>query len=160
MPWKVLGRKWHLSRKGFPPGKKVAWPQETLEELLELLETTATRGVKSPGPGLPNTAAQFLWNNQQVVHLMVRGQRVPWATIQTKRTVGVDLSLHGPAGAFATGRIASLGVKRLIQPASDGRDAVKLRFVNPTDLALGDLAKFLTEHLAAVRESMPEAAAS
>ncbi|HEX6962032.1 MAG TPA: excinuclease ABC subunit A, partial [Lacipirellula sp.] len=160
MPWKVLGRKWHLSRKGFPPGKKVAWPQETLEELLELLESTATRGMKSPGPGLPNNAAQFLWNNQQVIHLMVRGQRVPWATIQTKRTVGVDLSLHGPAGAFATGRIASLGVKRLIQSASDGFDAVKLRFVEPSDLELGDLQAFLAEHLAAVRRATPEAAAS
>ncbi len=24
MPWKVLGQKWHFSRRGFPPGKKVA----------------------------------------------------------------------------------------------------------------------------------------
>jgi hypothetical protein len=91
---------------------------------------------------------------------MIRGQRVPWATIQTKRTVGVDLSLHGPAGAFAIGRIASLGVKRLIQSASDGYDAVKLRFAQPSDLALGDLQAFLTEHLAAVRSSAKEAAAS
>jgi excinuclease ABC subunit A len=160
MPWKVLGRKWHLSRKGFPPGKKVMWPQETLEELLELLESVATRGIKPPGPGLPNNAAQFLWNNQQVIHLMIRGQRAPWATIQTKRTVGVDLSLHGPSGAFATGRIANLGVKRLIQSASEGYDAVKLRFVKPEDLALGNLQAFLAEHLAAVRNAAPEAAAS
>ena len=119
MPWKVLGRKWHLSRKGFPPGKKVAWPQETLEELLELLESTREpkrAGASPPPDGATRTSApQFLWNNQQVIHLMVPGQRVPWATVQTKRTVGVDLSLHGPAGAFATGRIADLGVKRLVQ---------------------------------------------
>ena len=163
MPCKVLGRKWHLSRKGFPPGKKVTWPQETLEELLELLESIASkasRGVNPPGPGATSNAPQFLWNNQQVINLMIRGQRTPWATIQTKRTVGVDLSLHGPAGAFATGRIANLGVKRLVQPASNGFDAVKLRFVNPGDLALGDLATFLAEHLAAVQNSAPEAAAS
>jgi hypothetical protein len=91
---------------------------------------------------------------------MIRGQRVPWATIQTKRTVGVDLSLHGPAGAFATGRIAQLGVKRLIQQGSEGYDAVKLRFIRPEDLTLGDLPKFLAEHLAAVRSAAPEAAAS
>ena len=24
MPWTVLGRKWHLLRKGFPPGKRIA----------------------------------------------------------------------------------------------------------------------------------------
>src|SRR5574341_2249572 len=28
MPWKVLGRKWHLSRKGFPSNKRVAWEPE------------------------------------------------------------------------------------------------------------------------------------
>jgi hypothetical protein len=91
---------------------------------------------------------------------MVRGQRVPWATVQTKRTVGVDLSLHGPAGAFATGRIAQLGVKRLVQPASDGYDAVKLRFVTPADLVRGDLQAFLAEHLTALQTAAPEAAAS
>ena len=37
MPWKVLGQKWHFSRKGFPPGKHVDWPAEVLEELCELL---------------------------------------------------------------------------------------------------------------------------
>ena len=148
MPWKVLGKKWHLARKGFPPGKKVAWPQETLEELLELLESTAAgalNGEASVG------APQFLWNNQQVVHLMIPGQRLPWATVQTKRTVGVDVSLHGPAGAFATGRVAEIGVKQLVQPGSEGYDAVKLRFITPQDLTRGDLQKFLAEHLEAVR---------
>jgi excinuclease ABC subunit A len=172
MPWKVLGRKWHLSRKGFPPGKKIDWPQETLEELLELLESVANGLAPNAESGkrkadqdsafpIPHSAfGQFLWNNQQVIHFMIRGQRVPWATIQTKRTVGVDLSLHGPAGAFATGRIAQLGVKRLIQQGSEGYDAVKLRFIRPEDLTLGDLPKFLAEHLAAVRSAAPEAAAS
>ncbi|WP_428307405.1 excinuclease ABC subunit UvrA [Lacipirellula sp.] len=154
MPWKVLGKKWHLARKGFPPGKKVAWPQETLEELLELLETTAAAGLAAEAAS-PNgdgkTAPQFLWNNQQVVHLMIPGQRIPWATVQTKRTVGVDVSLHGPAGAFATGRVAEIGVKQLIQPGSEGYDAVKLRFITPEDLTRGGLRKFLAEHLEAVR---------
>ncbi len=41
MPWTVLGRKWHLLRKGFPPGKKIAWEAEVLEELLEMLAAAA-----------------------------------------------------------------------------------------------------------------------
>ncbi|RIK88341.1 MAG: excinuclease ABC subunit A [Planctomycetota bacterium] len=161
MPWKVLGRKWHLSRKGFPPGKKVLWPQETLEELLELLESTANqaaRGEGGRGKADDGAAAQFLWNNQQLIHLMAPGERTPWATVQTKRTVGVDLTLNGPAGAFATGRIAEIGVKRLIQPAGDGVDQVKLRFVNPEELHRGGLAAFLAEHLAAVRAASRETA--
>ena len=41
---------------------------EVLEELCELLARIAPDG-------------QFLWNNQQVVHLFVNGQREPWAAI-------------------------------------------------------------------------------
>jgi len=80
MPWKVMGRKWHLSRKGFPPGKKVHWDAEVLEELCELLAETAPQG-------------QFLWNNQQVVHLCVNGPGEPWATIHTKRPATLELVL-------------------------------------------------------------------
>jgi excinuclease ABC subunit A len=146
MPWKVLGRKWHLSRKGFPPGKKIEWPQETLEELLELLESAASRVV-------PDAGKQFLWNNQQLIHLMVPGSRTPWATVHTKRTAGVDLYLNGPSGAFATGRIATLAEKRAVESAGKGVDQVKLRFVAPADLTRGDLAAFLAEHLEAVRSA-------
>ena len=71
MPWKVLGRKWHLARKGFPPGKQPDWPLEVLEDLLEQLGELA--------------GGQFLWNNQQLVHLIVPEQRDPWATVQTKK---------------------------------------------------------------------------
>ncbi|MCC6493187.1 MAG: excinuclease ABC subunit UvrA [Pirellulales bacterium] len=176
MPWKVLGRKWHLSRKGFPPGKKILWPQETLEDLLELLESTASGAAaraesgkrkadsliaipQSAAPNPHSSAAQFLWNNQQLIHLMVPGQRTPWATVQSKRIIGVDLTLNGPSGAFATGRIAEIGVKRLIAPGGDGQDQIKLRFVDPEDLHRGGLAQFLAEHLAAVGAASPQTAA-
>ena len=139
MPWKVLGRKWHLARKGFPPGKKAAWPIELLEELLELLGETASEETT----GNP----QFLWNNQQVIHLMVSGRRDPWATVHTKRLAGVDLTLNGPQDAFATGRIAELGAQRIIKSAGDSRDQVKIRFTSLSDMEQGDLPSFLAEHL-------------
>ncbi len=154
MPWKKLGRKWHLARKGFPPGKKIAWPTELLEDLLELLDQAAGDGSSndevSSDPG-SNGAAQFLWNNQQVVHLMVPEQREPWATVHTKRLAGVDLVLQGPPGAFATGRVAQLGAKRAIDSNGDGPDQVKFRFEQHADLDRGDLADFLAEHLEAVQ---------
>jgi len=33
MPWKVLKKKWHLMRKGFPTNKRVAWNVDVLEKL-------------------------------------------------------------------------------------------------------------------------------
>ncbi|MCA9237033.1 MAG: ATP-binding cassette domain-containing protein, partial [Planctomycetales bacterium] len=145
MPWKKLGRKWHLARKGFPPGKKPDWNVEVLEELLDLLHETTGADEDAP-------QGQFLWNNQQVVHLMAPGRSDPWATVHTKRLAGVDLILNGPSGAFATGRIAELAAKRVIASAENG-DQVKLRFTTADDLQRGDLPEFLAEHLAAVDPS-------
>jgi len=151
MPWKILGRKWHLARKGFPPGKKPAWPVEVLEDLLEQLSEAATTQSNGVSASTDGGTSQFLWNNQQVVNLMIPGLRDPWAVVYTKRLGGVDLQLNGPPGAFATGRIAELASQRTINSESDNRDHVKLRFVTADDLDRGDLANFLAEHLEVLR---------
>jgi excinuclease ABC subunit A len=136
MPWKVLGQKWHFARKGFPPGKTPAWDADLLEELCERLTDTAPKG-------------QFLWNNQQLVHMFVPEQREPWATIHTKRITGLDLTLTGPAGHFALGRITELGVDREFTAGAQ-LDTLRLRFVSPEDFDRGDLREFLAEHFASV----------
>ncbi|MDP6448057.1 MAG: excinuclease ABC subunit A, partial [Pirellulaceae bacterium] len=59
LPWKKLGQKWHFLRRGFPSGQRVRWDAKVLEELCEMLTDAA--------PG-----AQFLWSNQQIVHLMLK----------------------------------------------------------------------------------------
>ena len=137
MPWKVLGQKWHLARKGFPPGKKITWNIELLEDLCELLAETAPQG-------------QFLWNNQQVVHLCLDAPGEPWASVFTKRPAGLDLVLCGPKGRFALGRVAGIGVEREVQTERPDRDLVKFRFIEPEDVQNPDLADFLREHLEAV----------
>jgi excinuclease ABC subunit A len=134
----VLGQKWHLSRKGFPPGKKTTWPPEVLEELLEMLSEAAPDG-------------QFLWNNQQVVHLMVPGGREPWASVYTKRLAGVDMALNGPKGAFQLGGVAELGSARSVSTEGETRDQVKLRFTTTEELHEGNLSAFLRVHLEALR---------
>jgi excinuclease ABC subunit A len=139
-PWKVLGSKWHLSRKGFPPGKKIYWETEVLEELCELLAEIAEGG-------------QFLWNSQQVVHFCPAGASEPWASLYTKRRAGLDLVLNGPSGLFALGRIAALGHDREFKDEDPNRDVIKLRFLETGDLDKGDLRKFLAEHLKAVQSA-------
>jgi excinuclease ABC subunit A len=134
MPWKVLGQKWHLSRKGFPPGKKTVWKPELLEELLEMLAEAVPDG-------------QFLWNNQNVVYLMVPGVRKPWATVYTKKLAGVDLILNGPKGAFQLGSVAELGAARELATDAEDRDQVKLRFVSTEELHGENVAAFLKVHL-------------
>ncbi len=137
MPWKVLGRKWHFARKGFPPGKRVLWEAEVLEELCELLQSVAPQ-------------AQFLWNNQQLVHLFVSGQREPWATIFTKRLRSVDLQLTGPKGRLALGRLSGIGFDRGFDGARPDSDILKISFQSLDDLARGGVAELLREHLATI----------
>ena len=136
-PWKVLGQKWHFLRKGFPPGKTVAWSVELLEELCELLRAAEPQG-------------QFLWSNQQLVHFMVPQQREPWATIQTKKPSALLLHLIGPKGRFGLGRLLELGADRDLDDTRDGHDIVRLQFVEEEHLHRGDLEKFLAEHLASL----------
>ena len=140
MPWKVLGRKWHLSRKGFPPGKQTAWKPEVLEELLEMLDEAEPKG-------------QFLWNNQEVVKRMVPGVREPGGhrLHQAARRRGPDLILNGPKGAFQLGGVADLGAQRALVTDGSDRDQVKLRFVTTNDLHGGNLSEFLKAHLEALR---------
>jgi excinuclease ABC subunit A len=133
MPWTVLGRKWHLARKGFPPGRKIAWEADVLEDLFELLEAAA-----------PN--AQFLWNSGVSVTAMLKAQHEPWMRVATKKLSCVELTLCGPKGQFTMGRIAELGAERELDASRPKIDVVKLRFVAQDDLARGDLEKFLREH--------------
>jgi excinuclease ABC subunit A len=140
MPWKVLGQKWHLSRKGFPPGKPPQWDTDVLEELVEILASLAPDG-------------QFLWNNKASVRLMVREQREPWAVIWTKHLAMLELQLSSPKGKFAFGRATALGVATEMAADRNGRDVLKIRFRSLDELASGDVAELLAEHLAVVRAS-------
>ena len=144
MPWKVLGQKWHLARKGFPPGKPPAVGRRRVG-----------RTVRAAGRDAPH--GQFLWNNQQVVHVFVPEQREPWATIFTKRPAAVDLVLAGPKGRFALGRITDLAADREFQ-AGPERDQLRLRFATIDDLQKADLRAFVAEHLASLNGAKKKAA--
>jgi excinuclease ABC subunit A len=137
MPWRVLGRKWHFARRGFPPGKTPKWSHEVLEELCEMIEAAA--------PG-----AQFLWQDQHRVRVVLPGQSEPWLAIRTKHVAALELHLAGPKGRFAFGRVANLGREPELATHQADRDYLKLKFVTSEDLHRGDLAGFLAEHAAAV----------
>jgi excinuclease ABC subunit A len=133
MPWTKMGQKWHFLRKGFPPGKKVQWEVEVLEELQELLQRVAPDG-------------QFLWNNKQVVHVFVPDQKEPWVSIQTKKLDAVHLQVSGPANAVTLGRIAEIGHRPSVKMLDEDREAARLCFRSIEEVQSGLLEEFLTEH--------------
>ncbi len=131
-PWKVLGRKWHLSRKGFPSNKRVAWDLEVLDELVQTLEAACPEG-------------RFDWTNKQVVYVFPNGAEQPWAELHTKRRSGVDLTLLSEPGKVALGRIAAFGAEREIAPHRTGREAVKIRVDSLDQVRSAGLRQFLRE---------------
>ncbi|MEX2285600.1 MAG: excinuclease ABC subunit A, partial [Planctomycetaceae bacterium] len=135
MPWKVLGRKWHLLRKGFPSGKRVGWDVETLEKLFDLLLEVAPAGDVD-------------WANKQVVYFRSCDKSDIWAAVHTKRRGGIDLSLYSKPGRYALGRIAEFGREREISPDRSGREEIKIRFTEARQVRADALKAFLREHAA------------
>jgi excinuclease ABC subunit A len=136
-----MGRKWHLSRKGFQPGKRPQWDLELLEELFDMLMEI-------------EPAAQLLWNQQVLVHLMVPAMKEPWATITTKKADHVGLNLRSPAGQVSLGRIADLGSDRKIELDKDGWDILRLELRETDELHDAEFRAFLVELYGVIRESL------
>jgi len=134
-PWKVLGKKWHLSRKGFPSGKRVQWEVSVLEELAELLSAA-----------LPGT--EIDWTGKQTVNFLRPGTQEVWATLNTKRRAGLDLMLPVEAGRVALGRITDLGSEREISPSRNGSETVRIRFESMNEAMKDRLRDFLSEIVA------------
>lgn len=131
-PWKILGRKWHTSRKGFPSSKRVAWKAETIEELFDLIEKN-----------LPQFTPD--WSGKTQVSYRYQDRKSPSIEVQTKRRDGIYLSLLAPTGKFALGRIAALGNNREITPHRSGQDAIKIELVTTEQVRDPDLLEFLRE---------------
>jgi excinuclease ABC subunit A len=130
-PWKVLGRKWHLSRKGFPGSKKVEWPAEMLEDLFAILEQALV-------------GAAVDWGGRQQVAWR-RAAGALWVTVSTKRRAGVELKLYCRDDEVSLGRIASLGTAQKISAVPRGGRLVSIWLTTREQVTGGELPRFLTE---------------
>ena len=137
MPWKVLGRRWHFTRRGFTPGRKVRWSGAVLEHLVELLSETAPK-------------AQALWNNKVLVPFYVKPQKEPWATLLTKKTDAVHLVLTGPKGRFALGQVRDFGTAPELDAEKPKHDQIRLKFHNTKQLEDAAFTDFLKQHYESV----------
>jgi excinuclease ABC subunit A len=145
MPWKKLGRKWHMLKKGFPPGNSVQWDVKVLEELCSLLEQAA--------PG-----CQFQWTNQQLVTVQIAGRSGPWATLHTKRPEAVRLSLFAAKNSIAFGRVASIGIAPELDGSRETHDVVRFHFRTLQHVRHPELPDILAEHYSTCAPPDPKSA--
>ncbi len=128
-PWKVLGKKWHLSKKGFLKGK-VRWDAAVLETLFDLLADAA-----------PN--AQPEWGGKVLVNFKTDGG--VFATVHSKRPKAVELYLYCEPGSVPLGRVLNVGMDREISKHNDGRDVVKLCFQTQKQIQNPELRTLIEE---------------
>ncbi len=132
MPWKQLGRKWHLMKKGMPATGRGVWDIKIVERLLPVLDSHFEKfdvdyGIRS----------KINWTEAK------SGKSV--AELHTKRSDGVDLILYFPSGKVTIGAIAAIGESQGIQSARDGQDAVRIRFTRFEQLGDTDLISLIIE---------------
>lgn len=132
-PWKILGRKWHTLRKGFPSNKRVHWKAEVIETLFDLLEAAQP----------PNGTID--WTGKQTVAFRATPKSTAWATVHTKRRDGIDVVFSVLPGQFALGRIAKFGHDREINPAKKAHETIKIRFTTSKQLQSTPLHKFIAD---------------
>ena len=70
-PWKVLKQRWHSLRKGFPPGRSIVWPAETLSVFIQAVHQSAGGG-------------RWRWDEQTTARYTLPGQKEPWIILHTK----------------------------------------------------------------------------
>jgi len=136
-PWKKLGRKWHLMKKGFMQGD-IIWEPAVLEELAEQLDKL-----------LPHAVAD--WTQKVLVHYLV--DKKPVVTLVTKRPASLECAIIVPAGSVQLGQIAGVGIDPEISAGKNGHDIVRLRFTKINQIKAFALKQFLYTQLS--RASVP-----
>jgi excinuclease ABC subunit A len=125
-PWKQLGRKWHVMKKGLPANGRIAWDFKVIDRLLPVLEEafadcSADYGIRS----------KINWKTTK--------SNTAVAELHTKRKDGVDLVLFVPRDTVTIGSIADIGSSQKVTHHRSGNDAVKIRFdkasqINPATI--------------------------
>ncbi|MEO2034523.1 MAG: excinuclease ABC subunit A, partial [Planctomycetaceae bacterium] len=113
-PWKQLGRKWHLMKKGLPNNGRIAWRFSTIEKLLPIVESTMNGCTVDYG-----IRSKINWKHED---------GSPAAEMHTKRKDSLSLVLYVPPGSVTIGAIADFGVEQDISGHRSGADAVKITF--------------------------------
>ena len=112
-PWKQLGRKWHLMKKGVP--KRPGWKFEALEKLLPLVETAV--GDRPIDYG----------NRSKIVFGSPKRDKA-YVEVWTKRKNHTDVVIYVPNDSITVGAIAKFGADQAVVPRANNKDAVSIRF--------------------------------
>jgi excinuclease ABC subunit A len=140
MPWKINGERWHLSAKGFPPGKKVRWEQPLLPRFIKIVRDT-------------EPTVQIVWEARDGILIKVPPIGRAWIRVKTKDPESLECRLVGKIGQFNLTHIEGIGHEpTLTSDRTDGQ-IITLRFIRDDHLADAKLRELLSAHLKGFQEA-------
>lgn len=147
MPWKIDGKRWHLSAKGFPPGQGRRWEAATLPTLVSVVQELV--------PDL-----DIAWDVRDAIHLRPTGFKGKyWARWKTKQADALEALFYTPAGRFNFADLEKLGVPAEIIPNREGLEVIRIQLREEAQAKEKGLRAFLGRHVATFREAFGEEAA-
>lgn len=133
-PWKVLKQRWHSLRKGFPPGKDIVWPAETLSVFIQAVHQSAGGG-------------RWRWDEQTTARYILPGQKEPWIVLHTKRPEGLIAVLNGPKGYEPGGLKDTLPMKVQISARGENEEQIQVSFTELQQPRDPSVRKLLSSHM-------------
>jgi excinuclease ABC subunit A len=131
MPWKINGERWHLSEKGFPPGRTLKWDRALLPGLLTVLRDVA-----------PD--AEFNWATRDAFTLRPAGGGRIWARVVTKDHDVLRAVFASGKGQLNLARLGTIGWTRDLITGEEF-DKVEFAFRQPAELQPAALKELLRE---------------
>ncbi len=133
MPWRILKQRWHSLRKGFPPGRTVVWPAETLSVFIQAVHQSAGGG-------------KWRWDEQTTARYFLPGNSEPWIVLHTKRPEGLIAVLNGPHG-YDPGELKdTIPVKMQVTSRGEAEQQIQLAFTELQQPRDSSIKRLLTKH--------------
>jgi excinuclease ABC subunit A len=134
MPWKKDGEKWHLSEKGFPPGRPVRWDRGILSTLVNLMKSVDAR-------------VDVKWDARDAIVFRDEKTGRAWARWRTKDHDVLECRFFGKPGTTNLAMVDGVGKDAEILPTrNDGLDELRLRFSQADQIKPTKLKAFLQAH--------------
>ncbi|MBX3422055.1 MAG: excinuclease ABC subunit UvrA [Pirellulaceae bacterium] len=140
MPWQILKQRWHALRKGFPPGKTIVWPTETLSVFIQAVHQVASGG-------------RWRWDEPTSARYHLPGQAEPWIVLHTKRPEGLIAVFNGPKGLDLSQLENSLPVAVHATPRGTDGQQIQVAFTELQQPRHASVKKLMQMHVALCQAS-------
>jgi excinuclease ABC subunit A len=132
MPWMKNGEQWHLSPKGFPPGKGCQWDQALVKTMLGIVHKV-------------DPEAEINFNLRDAIHIKPSKCKAFWLRLKTKVAEAFEVSVYSQKAQFNLARVEDMAPEVHFVTDRPKVDEAQFVFKKPSELPAGKFTEFLKE---------------